>query len=371
MKTTPSNQDVKRFTEYMKGELEAAAIYKLLADNDNNIERGKIFEELHKSEMRHAIKWANLIGINEENIKPNFMTPKAIYIRIISKIFGSQKVLPWLSKIEAKEINLYVNDSDGKDLVAEEVKHAKILAELSNHSRSGKESWHRYSNGGSLRAAVLGANDGLISNFCLILGMVGGAAASGNSDFIVIAGLAGLVAGSLSMASGEYISMRSQKEIFQHQIEIEKFELKYWPEEELEELVLIYRAKGLSEDIARKTAEQIMKSPKSALDTMAKEELGLNPDELGSEWGAAFSSLVAFSAGAFVPLLPFLFGSGLVSIYISVILTALSLIIIGGSLALASARNIIFGSLRMLAVGGFSATITYGIGYGIGNLIVR
>ena len=369
MKTPPNNQDAKKFTEYMKGELEAAAIYRLLANNDNNLERGKIFEELHRSEMRHAIKWATLIGIPEENIKPNFLTPKAIYIRIVSKIFGSQKVLPWLSKIEAKEINLYANDVDGKDLVDEEVKHAKILAELSDPSPTGKESLHRYSAGGSLRAAVLGVNDGLISNFCLILGMVGGAAASGNSDFIVIAGLAGLAAGSLSMASGEYISMKSQKEIFQHQIEVEKFELTYWPEEELEELVLIYRAKGLSADIARKTAEQIMKSPKDALDTMAREELGLNPDELGSEWGAAFSSLVAFSVGALVPLVPFLFNTGLVSVYISMFLTAFSLVIIGGSLALVSARSIILGSLRMLAVGGFSAAITYGIGYGIGNII--
>ena len=354
----------------MNGELEAAAIYKLLADKDNNLDRGEIFLELHESEMRHAVKWANLIGIDEDNIKPKFLTPKAIYIRIVSKFFGSQKVLPWLSKIEAKEIGLYVNDADGKDLVEEEVRHARILAELSNPSPTGKESLHKYNNSGSLRAAVLGVNDGLISNFCLILGMVGGAAASGNSDYIVIAGLAGLIAGSLSMASGEYISMKSQKEIFQHQIEVEKFELEYWPEEELEELVLIYRAKGLSPEIARKTAEQIMASPETALDTMAREELGLNPDELGSEWGAAFSSLLAFASGALVPLIPFLFGTGSISIYLSIFLTASALILIGGGLAIASARNIILSSVRMLGIGGFSAAITYGIGYGIGNVMV-
>ena len=353
----------------MKTELEAAAIYKILSTNDNNLERAKIFEDLYRSEMRHAAKWAALIDVDARNLKPNFITAKAIYIRLFSRIFGVTKIIPWLSKIEAKEIKLYANDEYGRDIADEEIKHARILSELSNPSAGTKESFHRYSNNGSLRAAVLGINDGLISNFCLILGMVGGSFATGNSDFIVLAGLAGLAAGSLSMAAGEYISMRSQKEIFQHQLEIEKFELTYWPEEELEELILIYRAKGLAEETARKTAEGIMKSPETALDTMAKEELGLNPNDLGSEWGSALSSLVAFSVGAFIPLVPFLFSTNSTSIYMSMLLTAIALMLVGGLLANISATNLLFGSVRMLAVGGFSAIVTYGIGYGIGNFI--
>ena len=236
-------------------------------------------------------------------------TLKLIYIRLISRWFGVEKILPWLARIESAEIGAYSRDPEGKELVEEEKSPARILSELSSgtlqHTLSIRAPAHRFSSGGGLRAAVLGVNDGLVSNFSLVMGFAGGTTAAGKPEFILLAGLSGLIAGAFSMAAGEYISMRSQRDVYEHQIDVEKAELEEWPEEEQKELVLIYRAKGLSEDEAEVVASRIMNRPDVALDTKVKAELGLDPQQLGSPWGAALSSFSAFSVGLSFPLFPF------------------------------------------------------------------
>jgi VIT1/CCC1 family predicted Fe2+/Mn2+ transporter len=281
--------------------------------------------------------------------------------------------LPWLARIESKEIGAYVHEVEGQELVEEERNHARILSRMAMGNPDNQqiqEVWHTRGNGGSVRAAILGINDGLVSNFCLMMGVAGGTTASGNFDFIILAGVAALIAGSLSMATGEYISVRSQKDIYEHQIDMERAELEEWPEEEEEELVLIYRAKGIEESQARVIASALMADPTRALDTMVREELGLNLQNLGSPWLAAISSLLAFALGALIPIIPILFSSGNISIVLSAIFSSSALFIVGGIVSVASGKNIFLGAVRMLLAGTLAAAFTYGAGYLLGISIL-
>lgn len=221
----------------------------------------------------------------------------------------------------------------------------------------------RAQDGGVIRAAVLGANDGLVSNFSLVMGVAGGV---DNADFVVIAGVAGLLAGAFSMAAGEYVSMRSQREIYEHQIRLAERRLDEQPGENADEIALIYEAKGLPREEARSVAGHIMGNTRLALDTIARERLGLNPDDLGSPWGAAVSSFVSFSAGAVLPILPYLAGAGGMAFILSAIVSAAGLLVVGGAVAVASGRGVVWGALRMLVIGGAAAAVTFGIGTLIG-----
>jgi VIT1/CCC1 family predicted Fe2+/Mn2+ transporter len=218
---------------------------------------------------------------------------------------------------------------------------------------------HGAAGGGTLRAAVFGVNDGLVSNTCLVMGVAGAAA---EPRMILLSGVAGLLAGAFSMAAGEYISMLSQREMFEYQIGQERDELQTYPEEEAEELALIYAARGIPIDDARKIAAQLVKEPQSALDTLAREELGLNPNDLGSPWGAAVYSFIAFGLGAILPLIPFLVGAGGRGVLIAASLSGAALFAVGATLSLFSGRSALLGGARMLLIGAAAAAATYGIG---------
>jgi VIT1/CCC1 family predicted Fe2+/Mn2+ transporter len=226
------------------------------------------------------------------------------------------------------------------------------------------EPWHRSDRSGALRAAVFGVNDGLVSNTSLVMGFAGSGAAS---KTILFAGLAGLLAGAFSMAAGEYISMRSQREAYEREIDLESEELRDDPEAEAEELALIYRAKGLDTDEAERIATTIMKDREAALDTMAREELGLDPDELGSPWSAAVSSLIAFTIGAAVAVLPYLFVSGAAALVSSIVLAAIALFAVGAALGLLNGRGPLLSGVRQLLVGGAAALVVYFVGHLIGS----
>ena len=213
--------------------------------------------------------------------------------------------------------------------------------------------------GGNLRAAVFGVNDGLISNASLIMGIAG---ATADNALILLSGAAGLIAGAFSMAAGEYVSVRSQREMYEYQIGLEKEELDHYPEEEAEELALIYQARGLPREDAVRLATQLTADPARALDTLAREELGLNPDDLGSPWGAALFSFVAFALGASIPLLPFLFVSGMKSMMLAIALTAVALFAVGATLSLFTGRNAGRSGARMLAIGCTAGAVTYALG---------
>tara|TARA_B100001146_G_scaffold119371_1_gene104909 strand:- start:2248 stop:3369 length:1122 start_codon:yes stop_codon:yes gene_type:complete len=368
-----SKSDANRYKGYLRSEIEAASMYKILAQFETNPEKSEIFEQLSQSEIKHAQHWSEKLGNPTTDVTLQTSTPKLIYIRMVCSLFGPKKILPWLARIEAKEIGAYVHEVEGQELLEEEKNHARILSKMALENPDNqqiREVWHTHRSGGSVRAAVLGINDGLVSNFCLMMGVAGGTTTSGNLDFVILAGVAALVAGSLSMATGEYISVRSQKDIYEHQIDIERAELEEWPEEEEEELVLIYRAKGIEESQAKVIASALMADPNRALDTMAREELGLNPQDLGSPWLAAISSLLAFALGALIPIIPILFSSGNISIILSAIFSSLALFIVGGIVSVASGKNIFVGAARMLLAGTLAATFTYGVGYLLGISIL-
>jgi VIT1/CCC1 family predicted Fe2+/Mn2+ transporter len=221
------------------------------------------------------------------------------------------------------------------------------------------ERQHKNYGSGTLRAGVFGVNDGLVSNTCLVMGVAG---AGTSASVILLTGVAGLLAGAFSMGAGEFISMLSQKEMFQHQIGQEKDELERYPKEEAEELALIYAARGVPIKEARHVANHLIQNPEQALDTLSREELGLNPDELGSPVGAAISSFLTFSVGASLPLIPYVFGDAKQGILIASLISGTALFCVGAALSLFSGRNAFIGGARMLVIGAAAAALTYFIG---------
>ncbi|MDS0243238.1 MULTISPECIES: VIT1/CCC1 transporter family protein [unclassified Haloferax] len=264
----------------------------------------------------------------------------------------------------------------GTGMAADERSHDRLLAAIAEAPGRGAqgevlarlEGRHRATSGNALRAAVLGANDGLVSNLSLVMGVAGAAL---DSTAILITGLAGLLAGSGSMAMGEWLSVQSSRELYQRQIGIEAEELAEVPEEEAEELALIYEAKGLSKERAREVAEQLIADEEMALDTLAREELGINPEELGgSAWEAATTSFVLFALGAIVPVLPYFVLSELVAVGASLVLSAVALFVIGAGITLLTGRSVLFSGLRQVGIGLAAAVLTYGVGSVIGVTLV-
>jgi VIT1/CCC1 family predicted Fe2+/Mn2+ transporter len=220
------------------------------------------------------------------------------------------------------------------------------------------------SKSGALRAAIFGMNDGLVSNLSLIFGVAGSGLAA---DVVVIAGFAGLLAGAFSMGAGEYISMKVQREVFEQLIHKEAHEIATMPDEEERELAGIFEAKGIEPATAASIAADVMKDPQIALETHAREELGIDMKEgLGSPWGAAGSSFVMFSVGAAVPLLPFLFTSGETAIVVSACLSAVTLFAVGAAMTILTGRGVLLSGARMLGIGAIAAAITYGVGNLVG-----
>ncbi|MBI4491629.1 MAG: VIT1/CCC1 transporter family protein [Chloroflexi bacterium] len=217
--------------------------------------------------------------------------------------------------------------------------------------------------GGSLRAAVFGVNDGLVSNLSLVVGV---AAAEPGQGIVLLAGVAGLVAGAFSMAAGEYISMRVQREVFEHALARERAELETVPDLERQEIEVIFRAKGIPREDASRLADMLIAEPQLALDLMAREELQINPDDLGSPVGASASSFLAFAGGAVIPVLPFLGWSGWSALGISLGLSGLGLFAVGVLTARLSGRNPFFGGARMLLIGAVAAAVTYLVGRLVG-----
>ena len=228
-----------------------------------------------------------------------------------------------------------------------------------------RETWHRAGGrSGTLRAVIFGVSDGLVSNLSLVMGVAG--AASSNPSFILLAGVAGLLAGSFSMAAGEYISMQSQRELFERQIALERAEMEAMPDEEEAELAASYRAKGFTADEAARIAHRIFADPDAALDMLVREELGLDPDQLGSPWGAAAGSFVAFAIGASIPVIPWLFGGGSAALMVSLGLSLIALFTVGAGVSLLTGRGLLFSGFRQLGIGLAAALVTFAIGSIIG-----
>jgi VIT1/CCC1 family predicted Fe2+/Mn2+ transporter len=225
------------------------------------------------------------------------------------------------------------------------------------------EPHHRNVQGGAARAAVFGISDGLVSNVALILGMAG---ASPGAGVVRLAGLAGLIGGAVSMAAGEWVSMTAQSELLERELEMEAIELKRRPEHERRELVQIYRSRGIEAETAERLASELMRDPELALETHAREELGIDPKELGSPGGAAISSFLAFAVGAVVPLFPWFFGGGTAATVASIVLGSITALLVGAALARFTGRSVVRSSSRQFVLSAVPAAITYALGSIVG-----
>lgn len=358
---------LKLYLTLWRDEQQAGRLYRALADMADE-RRRPLFFELAEVEDKHAAHWERLLLAN--GVTPTLgRTPlKARALRLTARRFGVDRVLPAIIKAEASDSGRYRDIPEAlPEMADEEAGHGRALAAAAgNAAGPGLAVWegrHRTNASGPLRPAVFGINDGLVSNLALIMGVAGGTA---DASTVVLAGVAGLVAGAASMGAGEWISVRAQRELLEREIEVEREELREFPDDEQRELELIYQAKGLPEADAKAVAEHLMADPDTALDAMAREELGLDPDDLGSPWMAAISSFFAFSLGATVPLLPFLFSRDDNTLVVSAGLSMLTLAAVGAGLSFLSGRSWWFSALRMMLVGGGAAAVTYGIGTAVG-----
>ncbi len=370
---SPDNgtKSVKRWRDMLASERDAAALYSRLADAQTG-ERQEIFRELASIELKHAAHWED--KLREAGADVPAAGGPSLRTRLIgtaARRLSIETVLPMIERAEKANAGTYDNDPDAAPgMAADERSHARTLAHLIDGGRPDpqaqirrRESWHRSDRSGALRAGVFGVSDGLVSNTALVMGFAG----SGTSRTVtLLAGIAGLLAGSFSMAAGEYISMSSQREMYEREISLEQAELEEKPEEEHAELVLIYRAKGLSKPEAEQLADRIMADRSVALDTLAREELGLDPDELGSPWGSAFSSLFAFAIGAFVVIIPYLAGSGTAALLTAIVLAVAALFGVGASIGALNGRGVLRSGLRQVIAGVIAGAVTFGVGRLIG-----
>ena len=362
-----SGDDLKRYRENYLSEMDGIALYRSLASAEKDEKRAMIFEKLARAEEHHANRWAGLLRSAGEVLPEYAPTARVRLLGLLARLFGTQRVLPIVSDLETKDENRYVGQPEASGLPEEEKSHRQTLENLQLgtglQAIMGRERWHRVGRSGTLRAAVFGVNDGLVSNFSLVMGFAGAVA---SPDYILLAGVAGLLAGAFSMGAGEYVSMAAQKELLEQQIALEKQELEMSPKEEEEELSLLYQAKGIPESEAAKLAHRIIENPATAIDTLAREELGLDPLELGSPWGAAISSFFAFVTGAIIPVLPYMAASGTNALAASAALSCLALFGIGAVLSVFTARGPLSSGARMLGIGLCASTITYGVGWLLG-----
>lgn len=361
-----TDSELRRFRQFWADELAAAALYRGLAELE--ADHHDMFLELASTEERHAAHWAQLLRDAGVELQPPRLPRRNRILLWLAARFGVRRILPTIIRAEHADRDRYRRVAQAPDAMAEEeAEHGRTLArtvtDSTGYGVALAESRHRVSAGGSLRAAVFGVNDGLVSNLALIMGIAGGV---DNPATVVLAGVAGLVAGAGSMAAGEWISVQSQREFFERELAVEREELEHFPADEQRELELIYRAKGVDEDTARTLAERIMADPETALSTLAREELGLDPDALGSPWVAAGSSFLAFALGAFVPLLPFLITLGTTALVASALLSGVALAAVGAAISLVTGRSALRSAARMVAVAGLAAAATYGVGSLVG-----
>lgn len=327
-------------------EMRSAYLYRIVADAERGTPREKLFRGLADEAESQAAIWAESARKQGAAVPPRYVPDaRAKVVAALVRRHGPRSVRMVLAAMKVRGLSVYTHAQPGHP------RPTSIEDMQARHRNVGT--------GGNLRAAVFGVNDGLVSNCSLILGVAGAAA---SNSVILLSGIAGLLAGAFSMAAGEWVSVRSQREMFEYQIGLERKELAEYPAEEAQELALIYEARGLPPDEAAALATSTIADPARALDTLAREELGLNPDELGSPWGAATFSFLSFAVGALVPLAPFLLLKGGAALGTSIGITAVALFAVGAAISLFTGRSAVRDGLRMLAIGGVAGALTFSIG---------
>jgi len=418
---TPS--DIAQSLDNLKLERDAIALYDALASIEKDERRAAAFRTIAGNERRHATIWATKLKERGAQVPPpDRPRLRVSFIILLARVFGTRAVSDLVQALEGDEEDLYDTQTSPEvaSIAADEREHAEIWRRLSSGRQAGgtdqearetirqatagqaaagqaaasqvaadpagssettsdilgplethlpggdgrAESWHRTGQSGTFRAVIFGVSDGLVSNLSLVMGVAG--ATTSEPRFILLAGIAGLLAGAFSMAAGEWVSMQSQRELYERQIALERAELEMMPEEEEAELARLYRSRGFSPDEARTIAHRIFRDPEVALETLIREELGLDPNELGSPWGAAFGSFLAFAAGAAVPVVPYLFGGGGLIFTLSLGLSLIALFAVGAGVSLITGRGLLFSGARQVVIGAAAAAVTFGVGRLIG-----
>lgn len=360
-------------------EIGSASIYETLAKREKDERLAEVYRRMAATERQHAAHWAD--QIEKETGKPPAYQPtwRQRTLLWMARRFGASVVLPSMQNMERSSSAGYAQQSSGgaaptTTMARQEHSHAMLISQITSSLGGGMEGGslallegrHRSTGGNALRAAVLGANDGLVSNLSLVMG-VAGATLGSTSKTVLITGIAGLLAGSISMALGEWLSVQSSRELFSHQIQIESAEILQSPEEETEELALIYEARGLPREQAITLAQGIISNKDSAVETLAREELGVDPGELGgSAWEAAMTSFLLFALGALVPLSGFIFFTGTTAVVASIALSIIGLFVLGAIVTLFTGKPVWFSGLRMVIFGLIAAAVTFAIGRLIG-----
>ncbi len=335
-------------------EKRSAYLYRVLSDAESGSPRQLLFLELAQEADTQAGLWEQQAKNAGQQVPPKYVPDRrARIVAGLIRRLGPRSIKPVLAAMKIRGLSVY----SGRHPAGHQMPTS--LEEVGARHKSSASS-------GGLRAAVFGVNDGLVSITLLVLGVAG---ASSEYGVILLTGVAGLLAGAFSMAAGEYLSMRSQREMFEYQIGLERDELAQYPQEEAEELALIYQARGMGKEEAGALAQRMIADPELGLDVLAREELGLNPDELGSPGQAALYSFFAFIVGGIVPLAPYLLNVQRHPLFLCIVLSAVGLFSVGAALSLFTGRQAVWGGLRMLAIGGLAGVVTYYIGDFLGARI--
>ena len=359
----------ERVREMIGDELDAAWLYDRLAGMSEP-PSAQVLSGMAESERQHARHWVRLLGDEQFPAESHRPSLRVRLMAFQARVWGLGFVISQLRREELVDIQKYVSDPDSGDLAEEEREHRATLAELGTQYGAVGAVGEGHAGVGAdgastFRAALFGLNDGIVSNLALIAGVAGVAI---GSEAVLVAGIGGWLAGAFSMAAGEYISVRGQAEVLQRQIAMERDEVLLDPQEEMRELVGIYRAKGLSQELAERVAEELSARPESLIDTMVREELGLDPEQLGDPWRAAFSSFAAFSFGALIPLIPFLLWHAsdwtvdYWALVAGVVASVVTLAVAGLFTSLVTSRNPLYSAARSVFVGVLAAGVTFGIG---------
>jgi len=363
----PATPELAVFRSFLRAEENAVLLYTALSHAEKNPNLSRVYAMLAETEKRHADEWR--LRLTQAGMAPGAHRPdvKTRILLFITKRFGPSLVLPSVLSMESTGTASYDEVDGAEQMASEEESHGRVLRAMSGlggmagSDVARAEGRHRGAGGNALRAAVLGSNDGLVSNLSLIMGVAG---AGLSNHAILVTGFAGLLAGAISMALGEWLSVQSARELFTHQIDVERAEIATNPEDETEELALIYQARGIPEERARALAAEIMSSPEAAIETLAREELGIDPGELGgSSWEAAISSFLMFAVGAIIPVIAFIAWSGVIAVFAAIALSVVGLFVVGALTSLSTSRSLLFSGLRMVFFGVIAAAVTYGVGH--------
>ncbi|HLS47774.1 MAG TPA: VIT1/CCC1 transporter family protein [Gemmatimonadales bacterium] len=374
MTISPPAQDTSTWLHHLEDEADAAFLYRELAGAERDPERARIYRELAGVEDRHVEMWRKLLAEHGQEVEVPHPTRGARFRAWVARRVGSGVLLPMLLEEEGREVKGYLRlyqaapdaaaGPTALRLARESKQHASTLAGLAG---SDGEPWHKTGAGGFLRNVVYGFNDGLTANFGLVAGMIGAQSSIASVEHaLIVAGLAGVVADALSMGASGYLAAKSEREVFEHEIDMEREEIRLMPELEREELSLLYQAKGIPAAQADVLAAQVMEDPERALAEKVREELKIG-EATSTPMREAWITGTATALGAFIPVAPFLFSTGTGAIWTSFTLAMVSHFAVGGARSIFTGRSIFRSGLDMFLVGLGVAVA----GYFLGEWVVK